>query len=120
MNKFAHSSLNEHKKYSPFGVLISSNAFYQIKAAYIEPTGDAYELKAMLRVRSDFRWHWIHETFSDIQDAAELVEKLMDMHSANFPEHLDFLMFEKDRLEEESQSNSFAVDGYQYCFEDLV
>ncbi|MGD1527092.1 hypothetical protein [Vibrio harveyi] len=117
MEQIAYPQLNVHRRFSPFEALINTNAFFQIKAAYITYNGDMYELKAMVRVRSDFRWHWLNDNYIDAEDAIEVVTKMIDIHASNFKEHKPFLDGARENL---SSISKIENEGFSFFYEELM
>lgn len=97
-------------EFSPFKALIDTNAFFQIKASYIAYDGDTYEFKALIRVRSDYRWHWVNDNYYDLNDAITILNDLILLHIKNFPEHSLYLEKEQEKLllTDEIQENGFT------------
>ena len=75
------------KQDSVFSLLIQSQSVSRLKSIHIgpRPSGEI-ELKVMLRITQDYRWHWISDTFNSASEVWIVADTLIDNHVHQHPE----------------------------------
>lgn len=102
------------KQDSVFSLLIQSQSVNRLKSIHIgQSENGGIELKVMLRITQDYRWHWISDTFSSASEVWIVADTLIDNHVHQHPEDIDEMNAWRKELE---KMDNFDTSGVSVFF----
>lgn len=94
---------------SVFALLIQSQSVNRLKSIHVGPNANGLiELKVLLRITQDYRWHWISDSFSSPSSAWIIADTLIDNHVHQHPEDADEMNAWRKELE---NMNAYQTNG---------
>lgn len=98
---------------SVFSLLIQSQSVSRLKSIHVGPNDNgSIELKVLLRITQDYRWHWVSDSFSSSSEVWIIADTLIDNHVQQHPEDVEEMNLWRKELEKMDTYQSGGVSVF--------